>query len=405
MKFSELKIHPDILEGIESMGFEEATPIQEQTIPASISGEDILGIAQTGTGKTAAFVIPAMHKILNSDRSKINVLIITPTRELAKQIDERIQGLGYFGDISSIAIYGGGDGNDFTREKTALTTGVDIVIATPGRLMSHLNLGYVNFKTLDMLILDEADRMLDMGFYEDIMRIVKHTDDSRQSLMFSATMPSKIREMTKNILKNPKVVNIGVSKPAAGVLQAAYIVFDNQKVPLILHLLKGKELNKVIVFSSTKRNVENIYRELKRNKISCRKMSSDLTQDDREQVMLDFKNEKIDLLVATDVISRGIDINDISMVINFDVPNDAEDYVHRVGRTARAAKTGMALTIVSPDEQRKFKQIEDLIEMEIHKVVIPEELGPVPPYNPGKKIHGKKKFYKKKPYKGNRSKK
>lgn len=402
LTFTDLKIHPSITEGLESMGIVEPTPIQEQSIPSALEGRDILGVAQTGTGKTAAFIIPAMHKILHSERNKINVLVITPTRELAKQIDERIQGLGYFADISSIAIYGGGDGQDFNNEKKALITGTDIIIATPGRFMSHLSLNYVDLSKLDMLILDEADRMLDMGFYEDIMRISTHIGPNVQTLMFSATMPSKIKTLTKSILKDPVTFNIAISKPAAGVLQAAYVVHNHQKIPMVLHLLKGKDLSKVIIFSSTKKNVDVIYDKLKRQGLSIAKMSSNLEQDKREQVMLDFKNEKIDILVATDVISRGIDINDISMVINYDVPGDAEDYVHRVGRTARAAKTGMALTFVGLEEQGKFLQIEELIEQTVHKVAIPAELGEAPEYAPkknrggGKKFYGKKKNYGKK---------
>lgn len=405
LKFSELNLPQEIIEGLDAMGFEEATPIQEMSIPETIQGKDILGIAQTGTGKTAAFVIPTMKKILESDRSKINALIIVPTRELAKQIDQAIQGLGYFAGITSMAIYGGGDGKEFIKEKKALSQGADIIIATPGRLLSHLRMGYTDFSHLQVLIFDEADRMLDMGFFDDIMKIVREVKEERQTLMFSATMPKKIEELSKKLLKDPVKFNMGISKPAAGVSQSAFVVFDKQKIPLIVSVLKkNSDLDSIIIFTSRKNTVNDIHRELKRAKINARKMSSNLDQSEREQVMLDFKNRKFPVLVATDVISRGIDINNIGMVINFDIPSDAEDYVHRVGRTARAKTTGEAITFISPSEQSKFLRIEELIEFTVPKTPLPEEIGEGPAYKP-KKHRGGSGYRNKGGYKGNKKRK
>jgi ATP-dependent RNA helicase RhlE len=398
MKFSDFGLADGVMEGLDAMGFEKPTPIQEQAIPLAIAGKDVIGVAQTGTGKTAAFLLPVMSKISQSPDNNINALIIVPTRELALQIDQAIQGFGYFAGVSSMAIYGGGDGAEFNAEKKALMTGADIVVATPGRLLSHLSLGYADFSKIDFLILDEADRMLDMGFYADIMRIVKHCNVERQSLLFSATMPPDILKLTRSILKNPSEINIAVSKPAEGVMQCAYSVFNKQKVPLLAHLLRGKDLQSVIVFSSTKRMVAEIARSLQRQKFNCDAISSDLEQDDREKVMLGFRNRTIQILVATDVVSRGIDIEDIDLVVNFDVPGDAEDYVHRVGRTARASKTGIAITLINPEDQGKFAKIEKLIEMEIRKLGVPEQFGESPAYNPnaGNRSREKRPFHGKK---------
>lgn len=382
------------MEGLEAMGFEKPTPIQEKSIPIILEGNDVIGIAQTGTGKTAAFLLPAMSKIQDNPGDHIHALIVVPTRELALQIDQAIQGFGYFAEISSMAIYGGGDASEFSQEKKALTEGVDIVVATPGRLISHLNLGYVDFSKLDFVILDEADRMLDMGFYADITKIVGHCNDDRQSLMYSATMPDNIYTLAKKILKNPETVSIALSKPAEKVLQVAYSVFKDQKIPLITSLLDGKDLQSIIVFTSRKSTVSDLYRAMKKKGFNCAPISSDLEQTEREKVMLDFRNRKIQILVATDVVSRGIDIEDIDLVLNFDVPNDAEDYVHRIGRTARAEKSGMAITFITPDEQHKFAKIEKLIEMEVLKAPVAEELGPTPEYNPRPpRGGGNKKFY------------
>lgn len=392
MTFKEMNLHPTLLEGMDAMGFEKPTPIQEQAIPICLGGKDMIGIAQTGTGKTAAFVLPTIHKVLSTpDESKIKTLIIVPTRELAVQIDQAIEGFAYFTGISSMAIYGGGDGKEFKQEKTALTSGIDIVIATPGRMISHLNLGYVDFSQLQTLILDEADRMLDMGFQRDLQRILDHVNKDRQTLFFSATMPSKIMDFAKGILKSPEVVKIALSKPAEGVLQGAYVLHQSQKPEMLVELFKGKDVKSAIVFSSTKKNVINIHRILKRAGISTGAISSDLEQKEREEVLLQFKNRRIAVLVATDVVSRGIDIDNIELVVNYDVPGDAEDYVHRIGRTARASATGVGITFVSQDEQYKFLKIEELIGSEIRKLQAPERLGETPEYKP-KSSGGQRRF-------------
>ena len=394
MTFREMNLHPDLMEGMDAMGFEKPTPIQEQAIPICLSGNDMIGIAQTGTGKTAAFVLPTIHKILSTpSEGKIKTLIIVPTRELAVQIDQAIEGFAYFTGISSMAIYGGGDGKEFNQEKTALTSGIDIVIATPGRMISHLNLGYVDFSQLQTLILDEADRMLDMGFQRDLQRILDHVNPNRQTLFFSATMPSKIMTFAKGILKSPEVVKIALSKPAEGVLQGAYILHQRQKPEMLVELFKGKDVKSAIVFSSTKKNVSTIHRILKKAGISTGAISSDLEQKEREEVLLQFKNRRIAVLVATDVVSRGIDIDNIELVVNYDVPGDAEDYVHRIGRTARASATGVGITFVSQDEQYKFLKIEELIGSEIRKLAVPEVIGETPEYKP-KSGGGQRRFSK-----------
>lgn len=383
IKFWDFPLNDDVLDGIDAMGFDTPTPIQAGSIPVILSKRDVIGIAQTGTGKTAAFLIPTMHRLMeNPDRKGVGALIIVPTRELAVQIDQAVQGLSYFTGLSSIAIYGGGDAREFSQEKKALTEGVDIVIATPGRMLSHINLGYVPLSELPILILDEADRMLDMGFYNDIMRIINKTNEDRQTLMFSATMPDNILFLTKQILKNPETVNIALSKPAEGVDQGAFSVFSEQKEPVLVDLLKSEDWKSVIVFASTKREVNSINRRLQKSGINCAEISSDLEQKEREQVLLDFRNRKLPVLVATNVVSRGIDIDDIEMVVNFDVPQDAEDYVHRIGRTARASRKGRAVTLISPDEQIKFFRIEQLIGSEVKKLKAPDSVGDTPAYDP-----------------------
>lgn len=402
MKFSELELHPNVQSGLESMNFETPTPVQEQAIPKILDGKDILASAQTGTGKTAAFLLPVLSMIEQNPGKGIQCLIIVPTRELALQIDQNLQGLAYFTGIASIPIYGGGDGTSFDQEKKAITTGVDVVIATPGRLNSHLNLGYLNADTIRFLILDEADRMLDMGFIADIMKVRKILPEKIQTLMFSATMPPKIRELAREIMVDPGEIKIAISKPAENILQVAYSVFDNQKVKLVEHLLDGKGLKSVLIFCSTKKAVNILERNLSKLKgLTSASISSDHDQKKREQIMLDFKNQKINVLVATDLVSRGIDIANIELVINYDIPNDAEDYVHRIGRTARADTDGVAITLISPDEQHKFRRIEQLIEREVHKSPLPKELGPGPEYNADSKSSrgkgsGKGKFRKNK---------
>jgi len=383
LNFKDLGLQPELLDGVEAMGFNQATPIQQQAIPVINSGKDLIGIAQTGTGKTAAFVLPILNRILLEPASGfVKALIIVPTRELAMQIDQAIEAYSYYTGASSIAIYGGGDGNDFNNEKRAIVTGVDIIIATPGRLLSHMNVGYVDFSKLVFLVLDEADRMLDMGFQPDLMRIVKVVNPNRQSLLFSATMPTEIARFAQTLLKDPERINIAISKPAAGVTQGAYVVHDSQKIPLITHLLKDRRGEIIIVFSSTRQGVHTLYKQLKHAGLNVAYISSDLEQDEREKVMLDFRNKKTEVLVATDVVSRGIDVTGINMVVNYDVPGDAEDYVHRIGRTARADQKGEAITLISSKDQMRFSKIEKLIGSEVTKLPIPDFLGPAPQYQP-----------------------
>ncbi|MBS2098027.1 DEAD/DEAH box helicase [Carboxylicivirga linearis] len=391
MKFKEFNFANELLDGLDAMRFEKATPVQEKTIPVIKEGSDLIACAQTGTGKTAAYLLPVLDKLIRNGHKDINALILVPTRELAIQIDQQMEGFGYFLDVSSTAIYGGNDKEEWNRQKNALTTGADIVIATPGRLIQHLSMGYVNMSTLQHLILDEADRMLDMGFFEDIMQVVTHLPKERQTLMFSATMPPKIRELAKNILHDPEEVNISISKPAEGILQAAYMVYDTQKIPLLNGLLKDKDLPSIIIFSSTKIKVKEISRSLLNNGFNAKAIHSDLEQAEREDVLREFRNRNVQILVATDIIARGIDIEKIDLVINFDVPRDAEDYVHRVGRTARAATQGVAITLINEKEILEFYRIEQLIETNVFKIPLPPDLGEAPVYNPEELKKGRKR--------------
>ncbi|MFW5767259.1 MAG: DEAD/DEAH box helicase, partial [Bacteroidota bacterium] len=364
MRFDELQLSEDLQEAISFMGFTEATEIQSLAIPYILEGNDLIASAQTGTGKTAAFVLPLLD-IINQHppTSGAGALIVVPTRELAVQIDQEIQGISYFLPVTSLAIYGGGDGSEWNQERKALTKGVDIVIATPGKLLAHIKLGYVSFKNLNHFILDEADKMLDMGFYDDIMRIEEQLPKKRQTLMFSATMPPKIRQMAQKLLNNPKEININLSKPAEGVLQAVYPVHPGDKIKLIQNLLIDKPAYKrILIFTSTKSQVKDIVRTLNKAGMNCHGISSDFEQSERSDILNKFKAARIRILVATDVLSRGIDIKNIDLIINYEVPHDAEDYVHRVGRTARAEQTGVAITLVSPDQMRDFSRIEKMIE-------------------------------------------
>ncbi len=386
------------MEGIDASGYEEATPVQQQVIPQILEGKDIIASAQTGTGKTAAFLLPLINKIITSvhDQHTINALIIVPTRELAIQIAQHLEGLSYFAGVSSIPVYGGGDGNAFVQEKKALSLGADIVVCTPGKMMAHIKMGYVKLDGLKYLVLDEADRMLDMGFYDDIMFIIKHLPVKRQNLLFSATMPHKIREMARKILHNPVEVNISISKPPEKIIQAAFMVFDTQKIPLVLHLLREKNFKSVLIFCSSKLSVKQLTRDLKRNKLLADEIHSDLDQDKREDVLIQFKSGRLPILVATDILSRGIDIDNIDLVINFDVPHDGEDYVHRIGRTARAAADGTAYTLVSIKEQRKLMAIEKLLGKPVPKATVPAEFGEVPAYDPAaNRSSGNNRFSKK----------
>ncbi len=406
MNFSTFGFDSRLMEGIDASGYEEATPVQQQVIPQILEGKDIIASAQTGTGKTAAFLLPLINKIITSthDQHTINALVIVPTRELAIQIAQHLEGLSYFTNVSSIAVYGGGDGNAFVQEKKALSMGADVVVCTPGKMMAHIKMGYVKLDGLKYLVLDEADRMLDMGFYDDIMFIIKHLPAKRQNLLFSATMPHKIREMARKILHNPVEVNISISKPPEKIIQAAFMVYDTQKIPLVLHLLREKNFKSVLIFCSSKLSVKQLTRDLKRNKLLADEIHSDLDQDKREDVLIQFKSGRLPILVATDILSRGIDIDNIDLVINFDVPHDGEDYVHRIGRTARAAADGTAYTLVSVKEQRKLMAIEKLLGNPVPKATVPAGFGEVPEYNPAanrssgfNRGSGNKKNFSKKP--------
>ncbi|HNV81930.1 MAG: DEAD/DEAH box helicase [Tenuifilaceae bacterium] len=374
MKFSDFGFLPAIMDGIRAMGFEEPTPVQEQAIPHIMQGKDVIACAQTGTGKTAAFILPILNKLtmLPARLNYISTLVIVPTRELAIQIDQHLEGFGYFAPASSIAVYGGNDSAVWDKQRVAIQRGVDFIIATPGRLIQHIRMGYVNLDRVEHLVLDEADRMLDMGFYEDIVEIVSLLPAKRQTLLFSATMPDNIRKLALKTLHNPVEVNIAVSKPADNVLQAVYEVDEGAKIPLLGYLLKGKDnVKSAIIFASTKVKVKSIERALIQNGLSAMAIHSDLDQKDREEVLRLFKNRKFQLLVATDIVSRGIDIEDIDLIVNFDVPHDPEDYVHRIGRTARAEADGVAITFVNSKEKTLFKKIEVFLGSKIFRIPLP----------------------------------
>ena len=384
MKFDELSLCDELMDGLRAMNFKEATPVQEQTIPVILDKCDVIACAQTGTGKTAAFLLPLLNNLHTEahDENALNAIIMAPTRELAQQIDQQMEGFSYFLPFSSVAVYGGNDSQAWDVQKRGLTKGADVVIATPGRLLSHINLYDIDFSKVKYFILDEADRMLDMGFFDDIMRVVKQLPKDRQTIMFSATMPPKIRQLAKTILNNPVEVKIAVSRPPESIMQTAYICHEGQKNGIIRHLFSTQEPNKVILFSGSKLKVKEITRSLRMMKLSVGEMHSDLDQAQRDHIMHEFRSGRVNMLVATDIVSRGIDIDDISLIINYDVPHDVEDYVHRIGRTARASAKGMAITLVSEMEQHKFKQIEDFLEKDIYKIPLPEVLGTAPVYEP-----------------------
>ncbi len=382
MDFSSFNFHESLAESIESSGYKKATLIQEKAIPVIMDGKDIIASAQTGTGKTAAFLLPILHKLMSEEHtdSEVHALIMVPTRELAIQISSHLDGLTYFSSISSMAIYGGGDGGSFVREKQALSRGVDIVVATPGKLISHLNMGYVKMKELKYLILDEADRMLDMGFHDDIMKIISFLPAKRQTLMFSATMPPRILQLAKSILDEPVEVSVALSKPPESIKQQAYIVYDTHKIPVIQHILAEKAYKSVLIFCSKKQTVKQLAAQLQRMKYNAKDIQSDLDQSQREDVLLEFSSKRLPILIATDILSRGIHIDNIELVINYDVPSDGEDYVHRIGRTARAETKGAAITFVNNDDQHKFQRIEKLIGKIVEKVELPAALGKGPSY-------------------------
>jgi len=394
LNFSEFGLNADLIEGIAATGYETATPIQEQVIPKILAGRDIIASAQTGTGKTAAFLLPIIHRLLQqSNHGQVNALVIVPTRELAIQIAQNMEGFSYFTSISSIAVYGGNDGMNFATEKKALSQGADVVICNPGRLIAHLNMGYVKFEGLQFLVLDEADRMLDMGFYDDIMKIISYLPPKRQNLLFSATMPERIQTLAKKILQQPEEVKISLSKPPEKIIQQAFVLYDEQKLPLVQYLLKSTHFKMVLIFCSRKQSVKQLARELERLRFKIAEMHSDLDQATREDMLMQFKSGRLPILVATDILSRGIDIDNIDLVINYDVPHDTEDYIHRIGRTARAESDGMAITLVSEKEQRRFSDIETMLNKPVTKAAVPQELGPVPDYHPRQRRPGNRSKY------------
>ena len=390
MRFDDFDLNDTLLDAVYYMNYTEATEIQAKAIPLILEGNDLIGCAQTGTGKTAAFLLPLLNHLSETDGAGVKALVLCPTRELAIQIAQQAEGLSYFTHASVKAVYGGGDGVAWDQEKAALTGKADLIIATPGRLMAHMEQGYVKFDRVDFLVLDEADRMLDIGFYDDILKIIDKLPKKRQSLMFSATMAPRIRQLAVQILQDPQEVSVAIAKPAEGVTQKVYLAFDEQKVALARHLLADKdEYKQIIVFCSTKKKVEQLYRKLRDRNFACAPISSDYTQEEREQALSDFKNGRTRILVATDVMSRGIDVKGIDLVMNFDVPHDAEDYVHRIGRTARAKTTGMAITLVSPEDMYRFSKIERLIERELEKLQPPTELGGGPQWEARSKGSGR----------------
>lgn len=372
MTFNEFNLDDQLTEAIDHMGFSEATPIQEEAIPAILEGKDLIACAQTGTGKTAAFVIPTLNYLAKNPCDDVKVLVVVPTRELAIQIDQQFEGFSYYLPVHSIAIYGGGDGSDFEQQKKALTQGSNIVVATPGKLISHLNLGYVKFDQVTHLILDEADRMLDMNFYDDIKKIITYLPNLQQTSMFSATMAPKIEKLAKTILKDPKRITLELAKPSEKISQEVYRVEEGYKTELISKLIsRYTAFESILIFSSTKKKVADIVKGLKKVGLEAKGISSMLEQDERERILLKFRAKKLRILVATDVLSRGIDIKDINLVVNYDVPNDAADYVHRIGRTARAKTSGVAITLVNKDDNYKMKRIEKLIDRELEKLDYP----------------------------------
>jgi ATP-dependent RNA helicase RhlE len=380
LTFNEFNLDPKLLDGLDAMGFEKPTPVQQLTIPLILQNKDLIACAQTGTGKTAAYVLPLLNKIAQTPESNrhLNTLILAPTRELALQIDQQIEGFGYFLGVSSVPVYGGSDGATWDQQRKAIEAGADIIVATPGRLIQFLATGRVDFSRLKHLVLDEADRMLDMGFQDDILRIIKQLPADRETVMFSATMPPRIRTLARQILREPEEISIAISKPAAGISQQAYMVYDNQKLPLLKKLLAEKDYKSAIIFANSKENVKKLGRELARGGVSIKAFHSDLEQAEREEIMNQFKSRRLQMLIGTDILSRGIDVEGIELVVNYDTPHDAEDYVHRIGRTARAERTGTAITFVNEKDFPKFRRVEKLIGAEIVRNPLPEELGEGP---------------------------
>ena len=388
MKFEELELSDNILDALYDMHFEDCTPIQENCIPPILEGRDVLGVAQTGTGKTAAYLLPILSRLDegNYPKDAVNCIVMSPTRELAQQIDQAMQGFAYYlPEVSSVAVYGGNDGNRYDQEMKSMRLGADVIIATPGRLISHISMGNIDLSKVSFFVLDEADRMLDMGFSEDIMKIASGLPKNCQTIMFSATMPKDIEKLAQNLLKNPVEVKLAVSKPADKIQQSAYICYETQKLKIIEDIFKAGDLKRVIIFSGSKMKVKQINQALQKLKINSGEMHSDLEQAERDDIMFKFKSGQIDVLVATDIVARGIDIDDIAMVINYDVPHDAEDYVHRIGRTARADRDGVAITLVNEDDMFAFHQIEKFLDKDIKKNPLPEGCGEGPEYTTSKR--------------------
>lgn len=382
MTFQDFNFNEQLFEGVESMGFTTPTPIQAMAIPTIMEGRDLIACAQTGTGKTGAYLLPVLNAISQGNKHHTYALVLAPTRELAQQIDQQIEGLAYFTGISSIAVFGGGDGIVYEQQRRGIQNNVNIIVATPGRLIAHLTSGVLKLNHLTHLVLDEADRMLDMGFSDDIMRIISYLPKERQTLLFSATMPGRIRSLAKAILKEPEQINIAISQPAVGIDQQVYRVHDQQKTPLVQHILKDAVFTSIIIFASRKEIVKALYKELKAIKIKAMAFHSDLEQKEREEILLQFKNKLLPVIIGTDALSRGIDVEGIDLVINYDVPGDPEDYIHRIGRTARAATTGTAITFVNHRDERKLKNIEKLIEKPIKLMTLPDELAAIQPLKP-----------------------
>lgn len=398
MYFTDFDFEDEVLDALDAMRFEECTPIQEQTIQPLLDGRDLIGVAQTGTGKTAAYLLPVLNKLCRGGypEDAINCVIMSPTRELAQQIDRQLEGFTYFMPISGVAVYGGNDGQRYEQELRGMSKGADIIVATPGRLISHINLGNIDLSKVSFFILDEADRMLDMGFYNDIMTIAKQLPKNRQTMLFSATMPEEIRRLAANILTDPLQITLALAKPADGITQQAYICHEGQKPGIIKDIFKEESSERVILFASRKTKVKEISLMLKKQGFNVGEMHSDLSQSERDEIMFLYKSRKIDIIVATDILARGIDIDDIRIVINYDVPRDCDDYIHRIGRTARAGTKGRAITFVSEEDQEYFRRIEEFIEQDVPKMDVPTELGEAPAYEPKKKKEDSRNTGKKK---------
>lgn len=405
LTFQDFNFNEHLTEGVLSMGYTTPTPIQELAIPLILEGKDLIACAQTGTGKTASYLLPVLHHLSSQYQRehKITTLILAPTRELAQQIDQQVEGLAYFTGLSSIAIYGGGDGIVYEQQRRGIQNKVDIVVATPGRLIAHLTSGVLKLNDIKYLILDEADRMLDMGFLDDIMRIIRDVPQHRQTLLFSATMPAPIRKLAATILKDPEQINLATSQPAEGISQQIYKVHNDQKSKLVTMLLKSHNYTSTIIFANTKDEVKKLSRELRAANVKAQAFHSDFEQAEREKILLDFKNRALPVIIGTDALSRGIDVEGIDLVINYDVPSDPEDYIHRIGRTARAETTGTAITLVNERDNRKLKNIEQMIGRPVPESILPPELGESPVFkehSSSKKRRGnnnnRKKFRKKK---------